>query len=228
MKILLLLSGFLLLTLLAISFILWPLWRKQQSHKSLIIITILLLALAIGIAWHSQQIATLWHRWQHQKAQAQAKILLKNMHNPSQIINPLQHHLTKNPNDPQGWYLLGRLYLGQNKALDAQTAFAHAHQLAPTEPQYLLALAQADILNSQALSSSVRTAVQHLLHQQPHNRVALNLLALDAYHRHCYAMAARYWEKLIPLFAAGSQGRQAVLKMIRMAEQHQKHQGSKT
>lgn len=44
----------------------------------------------------------------------------------SQLIQEMQVHLQKDPESREGWYLLGKLYLSQNRTTEAAEAFAKA------------------------------------------------------------------------------------------------------
>lgn len=54
----------------------------------------------------------------------------------------LRTRLHDDPEDIEGWYLLGRSYLSMQRAQEALQAFDHARKLAPDEPDYLVAYAQ--------------------------------------------------------------------------------------
>lgn len=47
----------------------------------------------------------------------------------NQLITELQAHLQVDPNSSKGWYLLGKLYLSQNRITEANAAFAKAEAL---------------------------------------------------------------------------------------------------
>ena len=47
----------------------------------------------------------------------------------NQLIIEIQAHLKIDPNSSKGWYLLGKLYLSQNRIAEANAAFAKAHAL---------------------------------------------------------------------------------------------------
>lgn len=54
----------------------------------------------------------------------------------------LRTRLHDDPEDMEGWYLLGRSYLSMERPREALQAFDHARQLNPNEPDYLVAYAQ--------------------------------------------------------------------------------------
>lgn len=54
----------------------------------------------------------------------------------------LRTRLHDDPEDLEGWYLLGRSYLSMERPREALQAFDHARKLNPNEPDYLVAYAQ--------------------------------------------------------------------------------------
>lgn len=54
----------------------------------------------------------------------------------------LRTRLHDDPEDVEGWYLLGRSYLSLQRSQEALQAFDQARRLAPNEPDYLVAYAQ--------------------------------------------------------------------------------------
>ena len=54
----------------------------------------------------------------------------------------LRTRLHDDPEDLEGWYLLGRSYLSMERPQEALQAFDHARKLNPNEPDYLVAYAQ--------------------------------------------------------------------------------------
>lgn len=54
----------------------------------------------------------------------------------------LRTRLHDDPEDLEGWYLLGRSYLSMERPREALHAFDHARKLNPNEPDYLVAYAQ--------------------------------------------------------------------------------------
>lgn len=72
---------------------------------------------------------------------------LAQMKSPEQVIEQLKARLQQEPNSAEGWYLLGRLYLSQQRYLEAQRAFAKAATLAPNNPVILNNYALSNYLN---------------------------------------------------------------------------------
>lgn len=48
-------------------------------------------------------------------------------------IASIRQQLTTNPNDSDGWFILGKLYLGKSNVIAAHDAFAMAHSLKPRD-----------------------------------------------------------------------------------------------
>jgi cytochrome c-type biogenesis protein CcmH len=118
------------MTAAALLWILIPLWRTQSTEASdrrerrtsTVVVGLLIPALAIGLY------ATLsnWDWDEAERARAQA----------SQVDDALQQlasRLEQNPNDVDGWLLLGRSYTATGRAAQAVAAFERAYTLTQGE-----------------------------------------------------------------------------------------------
>ena len=54
---------------------------------------------------------------------------------------------------------------------------------------------------------------------------AINLLAIDAYHKHHYTQAVNHWNRLLTLFPVNSPDSKDILKMIALAQKKQLNRG---
>src|SRR6185312_14797557 len=67
-----------------------------------------------------------------------------------QAIAALAAKLQQNPNDAQGWGLLGRAYEAMERFAEARDALAHAHALAPDDADVTVAYAEALALSTES------------------------------------------------------------------------------
>jgi len=147
-----------------------------------------------------------------------AEKLRAELSTPDQVIAKLKQHLVQNPTSAQGWYLLGRLYMSVQQFPAATAAFAQAQQLQPNNPTILFQYAQALYFKQNSLVGKPTDLLKRLLKLDPHNDLALNLLAVAAYQQHDYQTALNYWEQLLPKYAPDSSDGQALLKAIASAQ----------
>lgn len=122
---------------------------------------------------------------------------------PEQIIGmvrSLSERLEKNPEDPEGWVMLGRSYNVLQRFSDAAQAYANAVKRVPGDPQLLadyadtLAMAQ-----GKTLQGEPEALVLRALEIDPQNVKALALAGTAAYQRKDYAAAAGHWQKILVL-----------------------------
>jgi cytochrome c-type biogenesis protein CcmH len=116
----------------------------------------------------------------------------------TEMAERLAARLKEQPQDPQGWAMLGRSYsvLGRND--DAVKAYATA--IAQQGDDAVLIADYADALavqNNRTLAGEPMKWVKRALELDPANVKALALAGTDAFDRKDYAGAVRYWEDLL-------------------------------
>ncbi|TXK65767.1 tetratricopeptide repeat protein [Alkalisalibacterium limincola] len=65
-----------------------------------------------------------------------------------EAVDNLAAHLAENPDELEGWVLLGRSRKSQERFQEAELAFAQANRLAPDDPDILVEFAEARVLAS--------------------------------------------------------------------------------
>lgn len=130
----------------------------------------------------------------------------------AEMAERLAARLKEQPQDPQGWAMLGRSYavLGRNdEAVKAYaTAIAQQGDDAVLIADYADALA---VQNNRSLAGEPMKWVKRALELDPANIKALALAGTDAFDRKDYAGAVRYWEDLLKV-APGEGGFMAQVK----------------
>lgn len=192
---------------------------SQWKHPVIIILLIALPIIAIFLYWHwghSQEVSQSFLIKQ-QAANVQAEI--RRFGSVQSIARTLQQKLQQTP-DPQGWFLLGKLYLGEQQFHNAVEAFSQANALKPGDADIMLLYAQSLFFaNHESLNSQSADLLNKVLQKNPNEVNANNLLAINAYHHGDYQTAINYWEKLLEQFPANSEDSQNLLAMIDSAEQ---------
>ena len=116
----------------------------------------------------------------------------------AEMAQRLASRLKEQPQDPQGWAMLGRSYavLGRNdEAVKAyETAMAQQGDDAVLMADYADALA---VKNNRTLAGEPMKWVRRALELDPKNVKALALAGTDAFDRKDFAGAVRYWEALL-------------------------------
>ena len=122
------------------------------------------------------------------------------------MVARLAAKLRENPDDVEGWKLLGRSYAVMGRYADAVSAFAKAAERSPRDAQLLADFA--DVLamaRGQSLQGEPEKLVERAVQIDPMNLKALALLGTAAYERKDYARAAEVWARMLPLVPEGSE-----------------------
>jgi len=113
-------------------------------------------------------------------------------------VAALAKRLEQNPNDADGWSMLGRSYLNLEKYREASDAYARAaaikSQDADVLVEYAFALAMA---NGRQLQGQPAELVKRALQIAPENPRALELAGSVEFEAKNYKQAIVYWQKLL-------------------------------
>ena len=118
-----------------------------------------------------------------------------------EAVVALEATLKRDPNEPEGWRLLGRSYAAQERLAEAQEAFAEAVRLMPDEPTLLVEAAQSRLFaNPQRQMDAEGVALlKRALAIDPGHQRALWFLGVAQRQAQQPAEAARTWESLLRL-----------------------------
>ncbi|QJD28738.1 c-type cytochrome biogenesis protein CcmI [Methylococcus geothermalis] len=125
-------------------------------------------------------------------------------------IEQLSKRLQQQPNDLDGWLLLGRSLLAVQQMDKAVQAYEFAMKLAPDNPDVQALYAQAlGEANQGSLQGRPTEIIDGILQRHPNHMHGLWLAGLAAAEREDKAKAVEYWKKLRSLLPAdGEQTRQ--------------------
>ncbi len=137
------------------------------------------------------------------------------------MVDSLAEKMQQNPNDAEGWMLLGRSQNALGRFAQAAQAFERANQLAPNNAQLLadyadsLAMAQGGNLDGKPFE-----LVQQALKADAKNQKALAIAGTAELNRRNFKTALGYWERLHKLLPEGSEDQKEVagaMEEIRLA-----------
>ncbi len=115
-----------------------------------------------------------------------------------QMVSALAARLEKNPDNPQGWAMLGRSYKVMGRLDEAAKAFDKAGPFMESEPELMLEVAELSAeLNQGKIEGRGAALLKKVLLTQPDNPQALVLAGTDAYFRQDYPAALRHWERVL-------------------------------
>lgn len=122
------------------------------------------------------------------------------------MVAGLAARLRENPDDTDGWKMLGRSYMVLGRFGEAVDAYAKAALRAPRDAQLLADFADALAMSrGQRLEGEPERLVARALEIDPGNLKALALAGTAAFERGDYARAAELWERMLPNVPAGSE-----------------------
>jgi len=201
-----------LLTLVAGGAVFFPLLKHKVSRVwpwAVIVWMLPLLSISLYIYWgSSQQLKDYYLTEKH--TQSFSKIERQLQEDPGQVIHLLKKKVDEEPSNPQGWYLLGKLYFAMRQLQPAEEAFSQAYHLAPENREYAVHYAQILFFIDEGLEQQAQSLVNAVLQKEPNHPAAINLLALDAVRHKNYSAADKYWRQLLTILPKESEDYSAV------------------
>ena len=136
------------------------------------------------------------------------------------LVGRLAARLRENPDDADGWKLLGRSYSALGRFDLAADAYAKAAVRAPRDAQLLVDFADAlAMARGQRLEGEPEKLIRRALEIEPNNLKGLALAGTVAFERKDYAQAAAYWQRMLPLVPADSEDARAIQQNVSEARQ---------
>ena len=113
------------------------------------------------------------------------------------MADKLAARLKEQPNDADGWAMLGRSYAVLGRHAQAVPAFQQAMALKPDDPVLMVDYADTlAVTNGRNLEGEPSKWIERALALDPNNLKALSLAGTAAFYRKDYALALRHWEKM--------------------------------
>lgn len=176
------------MSFVAIGFAIWPLYRHQKSLTPLIVVAVVLVvALSSGLYYYQGK--------PELPSSAAALPELDDM------VAALAERLEGNPEDLNGWKMLGRSYMSMGNYSGAVEAFEHAVQLESAEDaQTLVSLGEALLASTgTTIDGRISSLFENALALDPNNPQALFYGGIGAFNRDDRELAATRWERLLAL-----------------------------
>jgi len=135
------------------------------------------------------------------------------------MVKALAARLEKDPNDAQGWTMLGRSYTSMGRYAEASNAYAKATALDSQNSALWV-----DYADTLAMASGERLAgkpvelINKALALDPNNHKALALAGSAAFEMENYPQAVTYWKRLQQLLPADSEMMRNVSAGIEQAQ----------
>jgi cytochrome c-type biogenesis protein CcmH len=118
----------------------------------------------------------------------------------AQVVEDMAARLEQNPNDGNGWSMLGQSYAMMGRYADAAKAYEKAAKLIPNDAQLLVDYADVlAVANDRTLRGKPVDLINQALKIDPNNIKGLALIGSAAFQAKDYASAIKFWEKMLKL-----------------------------
>jgi len=171
----------------AVVFVIWPFLRDQSKH-----VTLMLVATLFVVGASAGLYSSIGSPGIEDGAGAQAGEM-------SAVVESLAARLDNNPDDIDGWRMLGRSYMSLGDYRRAVQAYERVVEIdSGQNAQSLVELGEAMLANSgQNLSPQIVALFENALVLEPSNPAALFWGGIGAINRGDRALAADRWERLL-------------------------------
>lgn len=135
-----------------------------------------------------------------------------------QMVSALVERLRQNPQDAEGWAVLGRSLYALGRHAEAAEAFSKASAMVPNDAQLLADYADAMAMaNGERLDEASIALIRRALQADPNNQKALWLGGTAEFESGNFAGAVKYWEHLLKLLPPNSEVSQTMAANIEEA-----------
>lgn len=131
------------------------------------------------------------------------------------VIQRLETRLREQPDDVEGWALLGQSYMAQGRFNEAEAAYGRAYELNSDEPMLLVRYAEAMARARDGdLTGRPSELLEQALELAPNDELALWFGGLAAYQRDQPERTVSLWRQLLAMQQPGSEAEQAISRQL--------------
>ncbi len=136
------------------------------------------------------------------------------------MVAQLAQRLAQDPDNAEGWAMLGRSYMAMSRYAEAADAFGRLYELVGEQPAVLVRYADAMAMsNGGSLAGKPRQLVERALALQPDNTQGLWMAGTAARQAADHQLALDYFRRLEPLVASQPDTQATIRQLIAEAEQ---------
>jgi cytochrome c-type biogenesis protein CcmH len=137
-----------------------------------------------------------------------------------ELIASLQQRMNENPDDPEGWLILGRSLKTMQRYAEAEDALSNANRLVPDNPSIMVELAETMLFNSgePEVSPEARQLIESALAIDPNQQKGLWIMGMASAQAGDDTQAISYWTRLQEQLDPASGPFQAVTQQIEAAQ----------
>ena len=137
-----------------------------------------------------------------------------------QLVAGLAAKLQEEPENAEGWFMLGRSYMSMGRYSEAANAFKRVHDLVGDEPAVMLRYADAlAMAQGGRIAGEPFEFIKRALELKPDDTTGLWLAGLGYEEQGQYEQAVQHWRKLETLMQDDAASRNEVRNLIARAEQ---------
>ncbi len=137
-----------------------------------------------------------------------------------EMVEAVKQRLRDNPEDANGWFILGRTLMSLQKIDQAVAAYQRTYDLVGEDPGVLLSLADALAMQQEGMmAGEPEQLVLRALEISPQEPNGLWLAGLAAEQKQEFALAHDYWTRLLPLIDEDPESIREVRGLIDALEQ---------
>lgn len=152
---------------------------------------------------------------------------VKAAENMAGMMGKLQQRLQQQPDDVEGWIMLGRSYGFLQQYQDAADAFARADKLKPDDVEIMLQYANnLAMARGGSMKGEPEQLIARVIEKAPDNANALWLAGMAMAEAGDFAKAKQYWQKLLQLLPPDAEGLSQVQQMLAAVDQELEKQRS--
>lgn len=137
-----------------------------------------------------------------------------------ELVASLQQRMVENPDDPEGWIILGRSLKTMQRFAEAETALRNANRLMPDNPMIMVELAETMLFNSgqPEVSGEARQLIEAALAIDPDQQKGLWIMGMAYAQEGDDTQALAHWQRLLGQLDPASEPYQSVSQQIRLAQ----------
>lgn len=137
-----------------------------------------------------------------------------------EMVAQLQQRMAENPDDPEGWLILGRSLKTMQRYEEAEIALSNANRLMPGTPLVMVELAEVRLFRSgkPEITADTRQLIEAALSIDPQQQKALWLLGMAASQDGDEAYAVEVWQRLLTELDPASGAAQTVAQQVEIAQ----------
>jgi cytochrome c-type biogenesis protein CcmH len=213
------------IALLAISaaIVSWPLVTGSARDKITALFILLMIPLAGILMYQSigtpeainlQAVTPVQQSSQQQSAHSEQQGQM------DELVASLQQRMIENPDDADGWLILGRSLKSMQRFAEAETALQNAYRLLPDNPMVMVELAETSLFasGSQEISPQSQQLIESALAIDPQLQKGLWLMGMISAQNGDDAQAVTYWQRLLEQLDPASGPASSVIQQIQMAQ----------